>query len=693
MRPRIPVAALLAAALAAACASAPRGTPRGFATPRLHHLLDLEDARAPLREYEPFLRDADPEVRARAALAVGRKGGEGAAAQLRLAARDPEARVREATAFAMGIAGDPDLAGDALAMMQRAGATTGETAAAASAAVRAGGERVWKEEAFTSLLAHALPEVRRAACRALAGAVRGWKEKPDRESKFAETLILRVIGKDVAPDERVSLAIVLRSLAPKAPGTAPMAGDAPALGGVAVTQREWIQALNRGAREILAGAYPDVRAALGQAFMTLESGPEAPALARLLGQGETVARVRVAFLRGLAKEKSPEGTTLLADALLEDPDFGVRATAAEMLGLRGEAARGAVPGLAMASAEDGSRLVRVGSVLALQAIGGDRARAAVLGAAKSDDPFLRAAAAGTLLTLDELAPLVRDPEIRVREAAVDEAGKRGRPALDLCLDALRDPDPVVAAMAAGALGGMGATEARGAIEEVLRKHPVPSKAPDDWADLRASAVEALGKLKAECARAMAEAHLADPDPTVRMMAAGVLEKLDGKRPEIPIPARLLPFVAPGELRVSDEGAPRVRFTTDKGRFVVQTLPSAAPVHVARFLQRVREGGYDGTLFHRIVPAFVAQGGDPRGDGSGSGGASTREEFSGVPYDRGVLGVPRSDHPDSGGCQLFFCHGMTPHLDQRYTVTGRIVEGVEVIDLLDLGDRILSASIE
>jgi cyclophilin family peptidyl-prolyl cis-trans isomerase len=316
----------------------------------------------------------------------------------------------------------------------------------------------------------------------------------------------------------------------------------------------------------------------------------------------------------------------------------------------------------------------------------------VLVAMQDEDPFVRAAAAGALLPVEGLSILTRDGSIRVRESAVDEAGKRGRFAIPLLLDAVRDPDPVVAATAASALGDTGATEAVGVIEEVLRAHPIPATFPDDWADLRAAALGALGLLKADSARALAEAHLGDPDPSVREKAAGVLEGLDGKRPEMPLPARLLPFPAREELRVSDEGALRVRFVTDRGTFLVQTIPSAAPVHVARFLARVRDGGYDGTIFHRVVPNFVVQGGDPRGDGSGSGGAPTREEFSPVPYERGVLGVPRSDHPDSGGCQLFFCHGSTPHLDQRYTVTGRIVEGIEVIDAIDIGDRIVSAEV-
>ena len=162
---------------------------------------------------------------------------------------------------------------------------------------------------------------------------------------------------------------------------------------------------------------------------------------------------------------------------------------------------------------------------------------------------------------------------------------------------------------------------------------------------------------------------------------------------MPLAPRLRPFPERADLRVTGRGAPRVRFETDRGTFVVETDPVAAPIHVARFLARVRAGGYDGTVFHRVVPAFVVQGGDPRGDGSGNGGECTREEFSMLPYRRGTLGVPRNTNPDSGGCQLFFCHGETPHLDQRYTVMGEIVEGIEVIDRIDLGDRILRATVE
>lgn len=711
MRPRIPAAAALAALLAAGCYSpgepvAPPAPVPGIASPRLHHLLDLEDARAPLAELEPFLRDPDPEVRARAALAAARKGGEGAAGLLRLAGRDPEARVREAAAFAMGITDDPDLAGEALGMTRRPGATAAEREAAAAAAVRLGGERVWKEEGFAALFGDADFFVRRAAFRSLVSAVRGWQPKPVLGAPFT-LLVMNATRED--PVLVACAALALRGF----PDADPTPG--------ATTPQEWqenARLFRTGWMTALAvDTDPFVRMASALALGPLDDAGASKVWGILSRDPSPIARVGMS--RALAKGKGKTAIEALRQVVEADSDFSVRSAACEALGAKKEAARDAVPALAEAAAEDPSRLVRVAAVLAMDAIGGEEATAAVKATAEAEDPFLRAAAAGDLLPLGDLARLAKDPEIRVRESAVGEAGTRGREGFAICMDALRDPDPVVAANAAGGLAEMApkdpvpaekgkesprepaavalepaeAAQAVAAIEEVLAAQAAPVAAPDDGADLRGAALEALGKLRASTARSLATAHLGDPDPSVREAAAKVIEGLDGKLPETPLPQRLLPFVDPADLRVLDEGAPRVRFETDRGVFVVQTLPSAAPVHVARFLERVRAGGYDGTAFHRIVPAFVVQGGDPRGDGSGNGGSPTRQEFSPVPYDRGVLGVPRSQHPDSGGCQLFFCHGTTPHLDQRYTVMGRIVEGVEVLDRIDLGDRILRAALQ
>ena len=123
----------------------------------------------------------------------------------------------------------------------------------------------------------------------------------------------------------------------------------------------------------------------------------------------------------------------------------------------------------------------------------------------------------------------------------------------------------------------------------------------------------------------------------------------------------------------------------------ELLPEDAPVHVYNFVELVRRGRYDGTPFHRVVPDFVVQGADERGDGNGADpvrGDSLRGEFTRRSYRRGALGMPRHEDPDSGGSQFFVTHRPTPHLDGRYTLFGLLREGGEVLDALELGDRIL-----
>jgi cyclophilin family peptidyl-prolyl cis-trans isomerase len=609
-----------------------------------------------VRELEPFLRDPDPEVRARAALAAARLGGPEAAGWLRLAARDPESAVRAAAALGMGLTDDAGLAGDALVLGRGPAASSAERAAAASAALRLGLDRLLVgEAAFAALLDDAEPSVRRAAFRSLVGASRGLKEK--RPACPPRLLVALGPSGDPDPVVRASAALAIRGIVD--PDKAPREPVADAL------------------RAALADPDVDARAAAALALGAFGEGTGD--LAPLL-RGDPAPRVRVGAARGLARRKVGAAAALLGEAILADPDFGVRAAAAEALAARKEEARPSAEALARGATADPSVLVRMNCLAALHACGGDAARAAAAAASRAEDPFVRAAAAGEALPAEDLARLAGDPEIRVRTEA---AGKRKEEGLAICRALLRDPDPVVAATAASALGEIGGEADGAALAEVLAAHPAPAEAPDAWADLRAAAVEALAKRRHPGAAAAARAALADPDPSVREMAANALGTLEGKRPDLPIPRRLLPFVEPGALLVS--GTTRVLFETTRGSFTVETDPAAAPVHAARFVERVRAGGYDGTLVHRVVPNFVVQGGDPRGDGSGNGGAPTRQEFSGATYDRGTLGVPRSSPPDSGVCQLFFCHGATPHLDQRYTVMGRIVEGVEVLDVLDVGD--------
>ncbi len=121
--------------------------------------------------------------------------------------------------------------------------------------------------------------------------------------------------------------------------------------------------------------------------------------------------------------------------------------------------------------------------------------------------------------------------------------------------------------------------------------------------------------------------------------------------------------------------------TTKGTLRIQLKPDLAIQTVNSFIFLAREGYYDGVTFHRVIPGFMAQGGDPTGTGSGDPGYSLPAEFSDVPYVRGTVGMARTDDPDSGGSQFFITFGERPNLNGQYTVFGEITEGMDVVESL------------
>jgi cyclophilin family peptidyl-prolyl cis-trans isomerase len=135
-----------------------------------------------------------------------------------------------------------------------------------------------------------------------------------------------------------------------------------------------------------------------------------------------------------------------------------------------------------------------------------------------------------------------------------------------------------------------------------------------------------------------------------------------------------------------------RITTVRGTLVIGLYGGDAPLTVANFVALARSGFFRGTAFHRVVPAFVAQDGDPRGDGSGAPPWAIRDELNRRRYGRGVLGMALSG-PDTGGSQYFLTLTPQPHLDGHYTVFGILREGFGVLDQLTQGDSIYSVEIQ
>jgi peptidylprolyl isomerase len=122
-----------------------------------------------------------------------------------------------------------------------------------------------------------------------------------------------------------------------------------------------------------------------------------------------------------------------------------------------------------------------------------------------------------------------------------------------------------------------------------------------------------------------------------------------------------------------------------GRVVIALRPDLAPNHVARIKELARDGFYDGIVFHRVIDGFMAQTGDPKGNGTGGSGQNLPAEFSKEKHVRGTASMARAQSPDSADSQFFICFAPAPFLDGKYTVWGKVTEGMEHIDAIAKGE--------
>jgi peptidylprolyl isomerase len=130
---------------------------------------------------------------------------------------------------------------------------------------------------------------------------------------------------------------------------------------------------------------------------------------------------------------------------------------------------------------------------------------------------------------------------------------------------------------------------------------------------------------------------------------------------------------------------RIYLDVPAGRVVIAQRPDLAPATCARIKALVRQGFYDGLAFHRVIAGFMAQTGDPRGDGTGGSGQKLRAEFSNKSFVRGTVGMARASDPNSGDSQFFIMFAPAPSLDGNYTVWGEVVAGMEHVDAIKKGD--------
>jgi cyclophilin family peptidyl-prolyl cis-trans isomerase len=137
----------------------------------------------------------------------------------------------------------------------------------------------------------------------------------------------------------------------------------------------------------------------------------------------------------------------------------------------------------------------------------------------------------------------------------------------------------------------------------------------------------------------------------------------------------------------------VTLTTTRGKIKFRFYSNEAPKTVARIVKLIQQGFYNGLTFHRVVPGFVIQGGDPTGTGMGGTGEKLKAEFNQHKHVPGAVAMARTQDPDSADCQFYISLGTHPHLDNQYTVFGMVVEGLDIANTIQAGDRMVQVQVE
>ena len=426
--------------------------------------------------------------------------------------------------------------------------------------------------------------------------------------------------------------------------------------------------------------------------------------------------------KGLAASKDPRAVTLLLTAAEDAAQpVAVRIQAVRGLALLADARAGAVMRRLIASPRVDQNL-QLEAVNALASLKDQSAvdllidlvsatwpavRSAALNAlAKTDvDTFIssisgldpdahwsvRASLARTLGDLPReraqapLTAMLRDQDQRVIPPVIDALAKIGATnAAQEFTARLKSDDPMVRAAAARGLATIKAPNATGVLLEALK-----TAQADGLYAARTAILDALMALDPAAAKGALEAALKDKDWAVRVRAAELLKKLDAAADVSsmrPAPPSNIPDMAPIDTLIAPKYSPQAYIDTSKGTIQFELAVLDAPRTVANFVALARRNYFRGVQLHRVVPDFVVQDGDPRGDGEGGPGYTIRDEINQRPYLRGTVGMAL-EWADTGGSQFFITHSPQPHLDGRYTVFGNVVAGMDVVDRLQQWDTI------
>lgn len=667
----------------AACASAPLpiapiappGPPAPSFKEKMAWILRFEDERV-LRDPEPpsqpppdllrLLGDPEARVRRRAALAVGRVGQGEAVRPLTALLTDADAEVRQMAAFALGLLGDKAAVEPLVGVLSDPSPIVQGSAAEALGLIGDPGSA----NAIAQMASQILSSGEGAAVPPDEGDAR--RDSPAAACRLALLALARLKSYD---------ALAIAAL--DASGQPRLRWWPIAYALQRVEDRRAIPAL----LTLLSDPHPYTRAFAVRGLGALKEASAVPALLPLVAGDNAVA---VEAVRALGRIQSGTAGQALIK-LIQAPKTGAR------LRLEATAALGHAPGagatdLLVDLLSDQDPGVRAAAIVSLARLDPEGFVTVLSGMDADPHPTVRAALATALSGLTPQAGLPRlrsmldDTESRVVSSVLQAiAVLQGAEGSALAIERLKADDPVIRTVAARLLG---AQKPSGGVPALIAAYRRGER--DTTYTARAAALAALSGYGAAAAQPVLDEALKDKDWALRVRAVTLLKELDPSSDSAsrarPAPTyKDLAFYETARL-VDPNVSTHAYIDTDRGTIELELAVLDAPFAVDNFVTLARKGFFDGLPIHRVVPNFVIQGGDPRGDGEGGPGYTIRDELNQTPFLRGTVGMAL-DWADTGGSQFFIAHSPQPQLDARYTAFARVIDGMEVVDRIEIGDVI------
>ncbi|MGH7453798.1 MAG: peptidylprolyl isomerase, partial [bacterium] len=302
-------------------------------------------------------------------------------------------------------------------------------------------------------------------------------------------------------------------------------------------------------------------------------------------------------------------------------------------------------------------------------------------------------ATGAAEAFPYLEKMSRDSATSVQIAALEALPKLPASvqpkATAIYLAAVQSGDAVITAVAAQNLAADSLQRRNHAAAIIAAYQKLRPPIDTEAAQMIFAALAQCGDLDA---RPLLENAAQFPDKPLARAAAEALKKLTGEDYSGRITQKNEPPYDFTYEEIKQLARARATIQSNGGKIALEFFPETAPLTALNFVRLAQKGFFDGLFIHRVVPNFVVQTGDPRGDGWGSPGYSIRSEFSRRRYTRGMVGMASSG-TDTEGCQFFITHSDQPHLDGRYTIFARVKSGMEVVDALQVGDRMEKVMIQ